>query len=222
MPPPAVLLDLYDTLVDGDWHWWRAHLAGRLGVPEEIIGDAFRRTRPQRNTGGYPDQEAEMTAVVKAIGIEPEVGLVRSLVADERKFSAERVVPFPEALPVVAELRARGVATVLVSNCSHNTDVVVERLGLDRAFDAVILSFRVGAAKPDPRIYHAALEAVGARPEDAVFVDDQADYVDGAAALGIDARLIIRQGLVPPKGVSVADGRTTITDLTALITSLPT
>lgn len=215
--PRAALIDLYDTLVDGDWSWWRAHLARRLGATEETVNEAFRSTRPRRNTGAYRDQSAEMGAVVAAAGVEPDPPLIRELVAAERAFSAERVTPFPDALPVVAELRARGVATVLVSNCSHNTMVVVEQLRLEDAFDALILSFQVRAAKPDRRIYLAALDAVGARPQDAVFVDDQAAYVDGAIALGIDARLILRPSMEPAEGVSRADGHRTISDLTALL-----
>ncbi len=54
--------------------------------------------------------------------------------------------------------------------------------------------------KPDPGIYEAALEGIGADPPDALFVDDQTDYCDGARALGIDTRLIVRPEWVPPEG----------------------
>jgi putative hydrolase of the HAD superfamily len=217
VPATAVLLDLYDTLVNGDWTWWRATLAGRLGVAPEALSEAYRATRVPRNTGGFADQAGDMTAVVQAVGIEPEPSLIDELVTMERSFSREHVTLYPDALSTVQALRARGVATALVSNCSHNTDVVVEHFGLDRVFDAVVLSFRVGSAKPDPAIYRTALDAVGARASDALFVDDQADYVDGAAALGIDARLILRLGALPPEGISEADGRATVEDLTTLV-----
>ena len=47
--------------------------------------------------------------------------------------------------------------------------------------------------KPDPAIYRAALEQLGGvPPERAVFVDDQPPYCDGATAIGLDARLILR------------------------------
>jgi 2-haloacid dehalogenase len=41
--------------------------------------------------------------------------------------------------------------------------------------------------KPEARIYRLMLERFGTRPEDTVFVDDSADNIEGAAALGIDA-----------------------------------
>jgi putative hydrolase of the HAD superfamily len=58
----------------------------------------------------------------------------------------------------------------------------------------VILSFEVGAMKPDPAIYREALARLGdPRPERSVFVDDQVPYCDGAAALGLQTFLILRQ-----------------------------
>ena len=79
-------------------------------------------------------------------------------------------------------------------NTSHNTRPIVERLGLEREFDAVILSFEIGVMKPDPAIYREALSRVGdPDPTRSVFVDDQVRYCDGAAALGLQTFLILRQ-----------------------------
>ncbi|MEW6719041.1 MAG: HAD family phosphatase [Thermodesulfobacteriota bacterium] len=52
-------------------------------------------------------------------------------------------------------------------------------------FDAVTLSFEVGALKPDPAIYRDALRKLSLPPEECVFIDDIPEYADGAAALGI-------------------------------------
>ncbi len=217
MPPPAALIDLYDTLVDGDWAWWHTRLAERLGVTEETVGDAFRRTRPLRNTGAFPDQAGDLTAVIEAAGVTPDPALVAQLVAEERAFSIGHVRPYPESMAVVSELRSRGIATALVSNCSHNTVVVVEHLRLADAFDAVILSFEIGVAKPEPAIYEAALRALSADPAEAIFVDDQTAYCDGAASLGIDTRLILRRGVEPAEGVSQVVGHRAIESLSALL-----
>jgi HAD superfamily hydrolase (TIGR01509 family) len=105
------------------------------------------------------------------------------------------------------------VKTALVSNCSHSTRGIVDRLGLDDAFDEVILSFEVGLRKPDPGIYREALRRLGAEPEHAVFVDDQPDYCDGAAAIGIETYLIDRSGDTTPE----ENGHRVIRDLRALL-----
>ena len=50
-----------------------------------------------------------------------------------------------------------------------------------------IYSCRIGASKPAPAIYEAALQALGVQAREALFIDDVAEYVQGARQLGIDA-----------------------------------
>jgi FMN phosphatase YigB (HAD superfamily) len=75
----------------------------------------------------------------------------------------------------------------------------------------------VGVAKPDPRIYQAALDALAARPEEAVFVDDQAAYCEGAEAIGIRSFLILRDDADTPEGISAAEDRVVLHDLRSLL-----
>ena len=189
----AVLLDLYDTLVWSDWYSWQGRLADRLGITREAMGRAFTQTRPARSTGANPDLEGDLTLVLSAADIEPTRELVAELLEGEREMGAS-VRLYDDSLEVVRGLRGGGVPTALVSNCSHNTRPIVERLGLEREFDAVILSFEIGVMKPDPAIYREALSRVGdPDPTRSVFVDDQVRYCDGVAALGLQTFLILRQ-----------------------------
>jgi putative hydrolase of the HAD superfamily len=56
-----------------------------------------------------------------------------------------------------------------------------------RHFPARIYSCRIGTSKPMPAIYEAALHAVGVRAQEALFIDDVAEYVEAARKLGMDA-----------------------------------
>ena len=61
-----------------------------------------------------------------------------------------------------------------------------EASGLVDRFDAVVVSGELRSAKPDPAVYACALEAVGARPDDAVMVGDSLrNDVDGPVAAGL-------------------------------------
>ena len=124
-----------------------------------------------------------------------------------KAFAENGVHLWEDSLPTLRELRARGLRTAIVSNCDHSTRPIVDELGLEREADAVVLSFEVGVAKPDAGIYQAALDALGARPEEAVFVDDQAAYCDGAEAIGIRSFLILRDDADPPEGISAPEDR---------------
>jgi putative hydrolase of the HAD superfamily len=188
----AVLLDLYDTLVWSDWYGWQDRLADLLGLTTDEISAAFSRSRPARSTGAHPDIRGDLTSVLVAGGIEPRPELVDQMVELEAEMGAS-VRLYGDSLGVVRGLRERGVPTALVSNCSHNTRPIVERLGLEREFDAVILSFEVGAMKPDPAIYREALARLGdPEPSGSVFVDDQVEYCDGAVVVGLQTLLILR------------------------------
>jgi putative hydrolase of the HAD superfamily len=75
-------------------------------------------------------------------------------------------------------------------------------------FDAVTLSFEVGALKPEPGIYLDALSKLSLPPEACVFIDDIGRYAEGASEVGIRGirytghaelvRELSRLGVVPP------------------------
>lgn len=214
----AVLIDLYDTLVWTEWPSMRAALEARFGLSEADLLRAFARTRPARSVGAFANAEADLAAILEAAGIDADPELVRELDAERTKILlGSGVRLWEDSIPAVRELRRRGLRTAVVSNCDHVTRPIVEHLGLEREFDAVILSFEVGFAKPDPGIYRAALDALGGvEPAAAAFVDDQDAYCDGAAELGMRAFLVLRDGAAPAEGVSEPGGHRVIRDLRAL------
>ena len=77
-------------------------------------------------------------------------------------------------------------------------DELVTKLGLAGLFHLAVTSGDVGAAKPDPAIFRAALSRAGVEPYEAVHVGDQlSSDVQGALAVGIRAVLLDRDGNHP-------------------------
>jgi putative hydrolase of the HAD superfamily len=212
----AVLLDLYDTLVWSEWPALRRELEDGLGVSTEDLFRAYTLTRPARSVGAYGSAEGDVAAVIEAAGARADERRVRELTRRMREFLETGVSLHEDSLPAVRELRDRGIRTAVVSNCDHLTRPVVDRLGLERETDAVVLSFEVGSAKPDPPIYRIALDRVGASPAEAVFVDDQTAYCDGAAVLGVRTFLIVREGPPPPEGFGDPGGHPVVRSLREL------
>jgi putative hydrolase of the HAD superfamily len=210
----AALLDLYDTVARSQWGRLSERLAEEIGITKAELFTGYERTRAPRAVGTFGSREGDLRAVIEASGADPTPELLQRLLAMEDDFATWGVEVWEEAEPVVTELRRRGVKTALVSNCSHSTRPIVDRLGLEDLFDEVLLSFEVRAHKPEPAIYLEALRRLGGiAPERAVFVDDQPSYCDGAAALGIEPLLIVRGDDVPVE----ADGHRVIRDLRALL-----
>jgi FMN phosphatase YigB (HAD superfamily) len=77
---------------------------------------------------------------------------------------------------------------VLLSNTNAiHWEMISAHYPLLKHFDERVLSYRVGALKPDPKIYRAAIDAAECAPEECFFTDDIAAYVEGARRHGIDA-----------------------------------
>ena len=213
--PTAYLLDLYDTLAFGDWAAWRTELASITGLSQDEIGRAYEETRPARNRGEFESPTGDMRAILDAAGLD---AAPMDRVLEAEAVFGDRITLFDDVLPTLARMRDEGHRTVIVSNCSWGTRPSVERLGLDRACDAVVLSCEAGSHKPEEGIYRMALDALDAAPTEAMFVDDQAPYCDGARALGIDTRLIHRPTATPFEGFAPSNnGHTVITGLAELL-----
>jgi putative hydrolase of the HAD superfamily len=100
---------------------------------------------------------------------------------------------YPDVRPALAELRRGGLRLGVVSNWDERLPALLERLEL--AFDAVVYSAEVGAEKPHPRIFQAALERLAVPAPATLHVgDSQRDDVEGAQGAGLQALLLGRRG----------------------------
>ena len=88
-------------------------------------------------------------------------------------------------------LRQAGLKLAVVSNSDGRVEQALDAAGLREYFDVVIDSALVGVEKPDPRIFHAALDALNVRPEETLYVGDLYEIdVLGARAAGMEAVLL--------------------------------
>ncbi len=85
---------------------------------------------------------------------------------------------YPDTVHVLATLRAKDIRTAVVSNIAWDIRTVLA--AANTGADDYVLSFEVGAAKPDPRIFEAALTRLGVDAADALMVGDSEEN-DGAA-----------------------------------------
>lgn len=155
--------------------------------------------------GGDPESLAALRdrcarVLRDALGIEDvELSLVREAMLAALHFEA-----FPDAAPALRELRSGGLRLVAASNWDSSLPEVLERTGLAPLLDGVVSSAAAGAAKPDARLFEAALELAGVPPADALHVGDRPDNdVEGAHALGMRAVLIARDGHSTPTAPGV-------------------
>lgn len=215
----AVLLDLYDTIAWTELLDPPDRLNEHLGVSRRDLHRAYDLTRIGRGTGLFGSAEGDMGALMVALGIQPDPARARELTRRHLELLPGRTHLYEDTLPVLRELRARGSRIAVISNCDHATRPVIDAMGLESEVDALLLSFEVGALKPDPAIFRMALRRLDAEPEQAIFVDDQRNYLDGAAQLGMKTFAIVRDARDPdgsdPGGA--AGAHPVIRDLRALL-----
>jgi HAD superfamily hydrolase (TIGR01549 family) len=87
----------------------------------------------------------------------------------------------PDIVPALETFRARGLRLVVVSNANGRLQRLFDRLDLSRWFDVLLDSHEWGVEKPDPRLFHLALERSGAEAARTVHVGDLY-HVDVAGA----------------------------------------
>jgi putative hydrolase of the HAD superfamily len=107
----------------------------------------------------------------------------------------------PVVLATIADLHRRGVPVGLLSNNIAPMDSTPDTQWVYEEFDAVIESSRVGARKPDEKIYRIGCEILGCSPERTVFLDDLGINLKTARRLGMDT-------------IKVVDAQTAMAELT--------
>jgi putative hydrolase of the HAD superfamily len=210
----AVLLDVLGTLVElhSPAPALREEIERRTGVDvgEERAAEAFAA-----EIGYYLAHhlEGHDMPAVEALRDRCAEEIRRTLALDgldhatarEAMLAALRFRAFPDALPLLRALKDHGVSVVAASNWDASLPDALERTGLAAYLDGAVSSAVVGAAKPDPAVFHAALERARCEPAEAFHVGDspQGD-VDGARAAGIRVALLDRHGVLPdpPPGVA--------------------
>jgi putative hydrolase of the HAD superfamily len=92
----------------------------------------------------------------------------------------------PAMLAWQLAVKQRGLLTAIVSNMGDSVhEHMVRELPWLSRFDVLVWSYQLGIAKPDPEIYFYALKKLGTQPAETLFVDDKAENVDAAIALGM-------------------------------------
>jgi HAD superfamily hydrolase (TIGR01509 family) len=206
MPIRAVLFDFSGTLfrLEEDDSWFAGMELidddARRAVDEHVQAELMERlTQPtgrsvqmteeayqawlNRDLAPYLHREAYLH-VLRESGLPDHHA--RSLY--DRVIDPASWTPYPDTVEVLRSLREHKVKTAVVSNIAFDIRPAFQTAGAHA--DEFVLSFEVGAVKPDPRIFHVALDRLGVPPEDAIMVGDSEENDGAARALGCDFVLV--------------------------------
>ncbi len=129
-------------------------------------------------------EELIKESLIKA-KIEPKERLVMD--AYEKILDAPFCIIRKDAEKTLRELKDLGLKLAIVSNAPINFHKrVLDRHNLAKYFDAIIVSCDVKFRKPHPKIYEIALQKIGLKPHEAIFIGDVLEIdIVGAKKLGL-------------------------------------
>jgi putative hydrolase of the HAD superfamily len=103
-----------------------------------------------------------------------------------RALVLEAMPPGRELLRLLEELAGAGVPLGIASSSDRDwVEHLLDGSGLRRWFEVVVTGHDVSRRKPAPDVYLQALEALGARPEESVALEDSTHGVQAARAAGM-------------------------------------
>ncbi len=203
----GVFFDLGGTLLIYDdmsaaWSDWLsefyAFLKKRgLAIPKEFFAEScdgfFSREEPPRREDGLTIFERRIQALCSELKVSVTVTDIKHVAAVIFNAWRKYMHLDPDCYPVLETLRHHRTLG-LISNFDHPPYVYdfVRELGLEKFLSTVVVSGDVGIKKPDPGIFHLALQKTGLQPEEVVYVGDTEEDITGSLAAGLVPILIQR------------------------------
>ncbi len=176
---PVIIFDLGKVLVDFDYIIAARKIAARSShAPQDL--HAFLGSSPLlvEYESGRLNRKKFYEAVRDAIGFHGDL-------AEFGGYFAEIFSEMTEMIALQAGLRQRGFQTYIFSNTN---DLAIEHVRRDFPFfgnfDGYILSYEVGAMKPQPEIYAAMEKMCGRGGADLIYLDDRTENIAAGAARG--------------------------------------
>ncbi len=218
--PAAIFFDLDGTILDwqtGREESWFAscevNCDGSFVAAE--MHEAIRKRQAwfwadaARSRSGRLDVDAVSREIVRLAfadsGLDA-ITLAHRIADDYRSRTTAFLAPYPGAIETLEAFRSRGARLALLTNGGARSQrASVDRYGLDRYFDCIVIEGEFGAGKPDERVFAHALQACGSDPEATWMVGDNLDadiapalslgmytvWVDGEGA-GLPAEAVVR------------------------------
>ncbi|MBN3457941.1 HAD-IA family hydrolase [Mycobacterium sp. DSM 3803] len=200
----AVLFDFSGTLfrLEEDESWFAGIAVDERAVDGHVQAELMRRlTAPTGRSVEMTDEQYDAWVnrdLAPHLHREAYLHVLReSGLADHHAESLyDRVIDpaswtaYPDTARVLKSLKRQGIKTAVVSNIAFDVRPAFEAIGAAVDVDEFVLSFEVGAVKPDPAIFTAALDKLGVAPSDALMVGDSEEADGGALAVGCRFALV--------------------------------
>ena len=202
----AIFFDRDNTLtyfVKKKEDWQNRMISEWSGKPFELSYDKMMTLFDRASEGRKPwyktieDEQRFFERFYKYLlieeGVTEDIDNRAALLFSELWCNEDRAL-FPETIEVLEYFYSHGYKMGVISDTSPSLEYTLQQLGIAKYFTSFTASSLVGATKPSPIIFNAALNAQGVSAEESIYVDDYKLEADGAREQGFTSFLIDRTG----------------------------
>ena len=177
----AVFFDLGGVILRTEDPKPRTNLAKSIGLSyAEIDRLVFENESSRKASLGFINEAEHWTNVAASLDLPgSEVERLK-----HEFFAGDRIDTI--LLDLIRDLR-KTCKVGVISNAWSGLRAWMDDQNITQLFDDMVISAEVGFAKPDPRIYQAALQNLQVTPHESVFIDDMPVNVDAARKIGMQA-----------------------------------
>ena len=121
-------------------------------------------------------------------GIATDLKIDNDKIKEAKKFALKLFEPEENTIEYVEKLSCK-LDLYLLSNSFKWSEESFNSMGLKPFFKKAFFSHKLGLAKPDKKIYEVAINEIGLKPEEMIFIDDKIDNVIAANNVGLNGIL---------------------------------
>lgn len=191
----AVIFDLFGTLVDifslREYESVLEKMAIHLKAPYASFHNVWMQTAKLRTTGVLPTLEENLEHICNELKISASNRQIQAACRVRCNYVKRALKPRKDAIETLSKLKAAGYKIGLISNCSSEPPLIWPGTRFARFFDVAIFSSVARLLKPDPKIFHLALEKLQVTPARCLYIGDGGDKeLTAAAGVGMTPVLI--------------------------------
>lgn len=172
MPYKAVIFDLFETLITewGHKKYTKNELCADLNIRRDDFDTYWNEKTSAQYLGTITFQES-LQYVCEKCGQTITPIQIETITAKRIQTKSDCFnYILPEVFDLLEQIKAMGLKTAIVSNCSSEEVEVLRESKLCDFFDEIILSYEVGMKKPDTCIYEEAAKRLGVFAHECLFV----------------------------------------------------
>lgn len=199
----AVIFDMYETLITlfQSPLYFGTQMAIDAGISEEEFQSLWKPTEYERTVGKMTLEETLEFILKEKQCYSKELF---SKIVDKRKISKKECFKHlhPEILPMLKELKKKGICIGLISNCFSEEVGAIKNSELFPYFDTVCLSFEQGLQKPEKEIFIRCMDKLSVSADECIYVGDGGSLeLETASQIGmkaVQAVWYLKEGTIQP------------------------